>query len=78
MYRYPCAFEKGASVTNLSQKSASKKSVEGSTPLSQNSIDNNEKAAAAISDVTDEWAGYNKCHLYAHYDYYELIIIFCH
>jgi len=28
-------------------------SVEGSTPLSHNFIDNNEKAAAAISDVTD-------------------------
>ncbi len=28
-------------------------SLEGSTPLSHNSIENNEKAAAAISDVTD-------------------------
>ena len=28
-------------------------SVEGSTPLSHNFIDNNEKAAVAISDVTD-------------------------
>jgi len=27
--------------------------VEGSTPLSYNFIDNNEKAAVAISDVTD-------------------------
>ena len=30
-----------------------KMSVEGSSPLSHNSIENNEKAAAAISDVTD-------------------------
>ena len=28
-------------------------SAEGSTSLSQNFIDNNEKAATAISDVTD-------------------------
>ena len=28
-------------------------SLEGSTPLSHNSIENNEKAAAAISDVND-------------------------
>ena len=28
-------------------------SLEGSTPLSHNSIDNNEKAAVAISDVND-------------------------
>ncbi|MBQ5847669.1 MAG: hypothetical protein IIW49_01975, partial [Treponema sp.] len=28
-------------------------SLEGSTPLSHNSIENNEKAAVAISDVSD-------------------------
>lgn len=33
-------------------------SVEGSTPLSHNFIDNNEKAAVAISDVTDYLQNY--------------------
>ena len=44
-------------------------SVEGSAPLSHNSIDNNEKAAAAISDVTDKEAAETIAAVSAQYGY---------
>ncbi len=53
-------------------------SLEGSTPLSHNSIEDNGKAAVAISDVNDNWAGYNTCHLYAPWIYNTTIIILYH
>ena len=34
--------------------------------------------AAGISTLTDNWARYNTCHLYAQHTYNTTIIIFCH